>query len=81
MTKKTRRHRQVNGNLGRGATSFGPDERQATALVLEISRQTAKPGHAKRGGLQPLQILDKGYERGSRLDREPTGTVALAGLI
>jgi hypothetical protein len=37
-------------------------------------------GHAKRGGLQPLQILDKGCERGSRLDREPTGTIAPAGL-
>jgi hypothetical protein len=30
-------------NLGREATSFGLDGRQAMALVLEMSRQTAKP--------------------------------------
>jgi hypothetical protein len=40
----------------------------------------SKAAVTRSGGLQPLQILDKGCERGSRLDREPTGTIAPAGL-
>ena len=74
------RHRQVNGASGerrRVLVQMGVRRRR---LCWRSGARQQSRGHAKRGGLQPLQILDKGCERGSRLDREPTGTIAPAEL-
>ena len=73
-------HRQVNGTSGerrRVLVQMGVRRRR---LCWRSGARQQSRSHAKRGGLQPLQILDKGCERGSRLDREPTGTIAPAGL-
>jgi hypothetical protein len=44
--------------------------------VLEISLQTAKARWREARRSQPGRMPDKGCGRGSRLDREPSGTVA-----
>ena len=78
--RAVKRRRQVNGTSGerrRVLVQMGVRRRR---LCQRSGAKQQSRGHAKRGGLRQLQILDKGCERGSRLDREPTVTIAPAGL-